>query len=156
MTEPSAQDHVKWLASLVKDKRGEYDKIQAQIAQLEDRADEIRRELEDLNGALNLVRRSQGMETPDFRPFEFRAMTVANAAFLVLSRRGGTMKVVDMLRLLQEGGKQFKSEKATSVVQTALDRDPRFRRVRPGIYKLTDEGPPNAGAGKEVAAGTEA
>jgi len=130
------REHLKWLEELAKESRRS---LEAKITARDKLIDEVIKLGKDtmaLEQAMNTIRESLGLRSPELMQARFSDMTVKAAAEIVMREAGGQMKTVDIVKALREGGKDL-GDRAYSVVVTTLQRDKqRFKWVGKGEFRL--------------------
>jgi hypothetical protein len=114
------------------------------MRRLREKRDRLRREIKETGREIGrleryLAARRKGAGARVRRPNARRLndVTVSDAIVQLLRERGKAMHYKDIARiLLDEGRYRTKSGSFLSTVAISIKRDPRVKRVEPGIYKL--------------------
>ncbi len=129
------QEHLKWLEKLAKESRHSLELKMMQRDKLIDEVTKLGRDTVALEQAINAIKVSMGLRKPELKQTRFGNMTVKEAAEIVLREHGGQMRTVDIIKAIQEGGKEL-GERAYSLVVTTLQRSDLFEKVDKGIFRL--------------------
>lgn len=70
---------------------------------------------------------------------KYVAMSIAEAAFLLLTETGKSMHAKEIYQKLIEGGVRIRAKAPITSVSIALSRDKRFKKSAPNTYDLSEE-----------------
>ena len=129
------QEHLKWLEKLAKESRRNLEAKIAERDKLIDEVTKLGRDTMALEQAMNTIRESLGLRSPELKRTRFSDMTIKAAAEIAMREAGGQMKTVDLVKALREGGKEL-GERGYSVVGATLGRSDRFEKVDKGMFRL--------------------
>ena len=139
MVGSSQDNHLLWLAekALAAKKRFEQKQIELQARQIE--LEELRRDQELLDGALNALRREMGLPAEAPGDVHLRDMSLADALAVVLRAKKDGMKVTELIGELHAKGKKFGGKSPYAVLINTLNRSAKFAKVMPGVYRLAED-----------------
>lgn len=135
MTNNTEQEHLKWLEKRAKEARNKFERKSVERDNLINEVDKLNRDSRALEQAMNAIRESIGLRSPDLKSARFSSMTVREAAEIVMREHGGRMKTTEIIKAVNEGGKEL-GERGYSVVVTTLLRSDRFEKVDKGVFGL--------------------
>lgn len=138
MMAETEKEHLEWLKKIAKEARQKFDEKAAEFARLRVEVDALERDAKSLEQALDAARASLGLPTGKQLHSRFRGMKIKDAAEIAMNEQGGTMRTVDIVEALREGGMEL-GERAYSVVVTTLKRSDRFEKVDRGVYRLVSK-----------------
>ena len=130
--------HLEWLKKLAKETRQKFDEKAAELTRLREEVEALDRDVRGLERALDAARSSLGLPTGKQLHKRFCGMKIKDAAEIAMSEQGGTMRTVDIVEALREGGIEL-GERAYSVVVTTLLRSDRFEKVDRGVFRLVSK-----------------
>jgi hypothetical protein len=113
------------------------ERLRAKRDQLREQIKETSREIGRLERQLAAARRSAGATKRRPNARRLNDVTVSDAIVQLLREKRKAMHYKDITRiLLEEGRYRTKSRSFLSTVAISIQRDPRVKRVEPGVYKL--------------------
>ncbi len=129
-------EHIQWLEDGIRIRAKEYDALVSQQADLVNRMERVRSELEALQKAVIVLRpeRASALGLPQGR---FAEMSIADAAATLLKEQG-PMKVTELIKAIQEGGKVIGGSPYNSLTNI-LVKSSRFKWVSKGEYGLVEK-----------------
>lgn len=129
------REHLKWLEKLAKEARLSLDRKIVERDKLIDEVTKLARDAMALEQAMNTIRESMGLRSPELKRTRFSDMTIREAAEIAMRESGGQMKTVDVVKALREGGKDL-GDRAYSVVVATIGRSNHFEKVDRGVFRL--------------------
>jgi hypothetical protein len=130
--------------AIVAQAKADRERHEKRIAELENELEHERGAAADIEAFLRMYARytqlNGQMTSPTSSSFrqEFDGVTIADAAAIILERKGGQGRATDIIDALRLGGK-LKGKRGThygTVVQTMQRHDKRFEKVGTGVWRL--------------------
>ena len=137
MTNETERDHLKWLEKRAKEARNKLERKIVERDNLINEVDKLSKDARAFEQAINAIQESIGLREPDLKSTRFSRMTIREAAELVMREHGGQMKTTELIKALNEDGKEL-GERGYSVVVSTLMRSDHFEKVDKGVFKLVN------------------
>lgn len=135
MTNNTDQEHLKWLEKRAKEARRRFESKIVERDNLINEVNKLGKDTTALENAMNAIRESIGLRRPEIKDTRFSDMTIRGAVEIVLREVGGQMRTTEIVKALNEGGKEL-GERGYSVVVSTLLRSDRFEKVSKGVFRL--------------------
>ena len=137
MANNTDQEHLKWLGKRAKEARHRLESKIVERDNLISEVNKLSRDATALENAMNAIRESVGLRRPEIKDTRLSSMTIKEAAEVVMREHGGQMKTTEIVKALNEGGKEL-GERGYSVVVATFLRSDRFEKVSKGVFRLKE------------------